>query len=79
MQPLHSNLDANMSTSKFVDLQPVSHRQQVLKFFVVLFIFVSLFVSFHFLVGLLAMTKDILEFDVSGEAGTSIPVNLVQL
>jgi hypothetical protein len=28
-------------------------------------------VSFHFLVGLLATTKDILEFDVSGEAGTS--------
>jgi hypothetical protein len=40
-------------------------------FFVVLFIVVSLFVSFHYLVGLLATTKDILEFDVSGEVGTS--------
>jgi hypothetical protein len=29
-------------------------------------------VSFHFLVGLLATTKDILEFVVSDEAGTSI-------
>jgi hypothetical protein len=48
-----------------------SHRQQVLKFFAILFIVVSLFVSFHLLVGLLATTKNILEFVVSDEAVTS--------
>ncbi|XP_046640313.1 uncharacterized protein LOC124323945 [Daphnia pulicaria] len=53
LQPLHSNLDANISTSKFVDLQPPTT------------------------IGLLATTKNILEFVVSDEDEESFNVVVI--